>query len=178
MLWTLWRLANDLESFCWKYFMDKLQLSHKYELGITSIELRGIGIDLLHIRDWEQNSSLFMQTSCTIFASVENDRSFSRLWKRFIKPNRCCSRLPFAFNTCSKITFTSLMGRPHGSMTTRAPEYITNLSALEDNPLTISCGLKQALTGLRPPEVRVLRHCTNTCKILGVDRGKNEVLKI
>ena len=70
------------------------------------------------------------------------------------------------------------MGSPHGSMTTGAPKDITNLSALEENAFTITCGLKQTLTGLRSPEVSVLRHCTSARKILDADQGKNEMLKI
>lgn len=60
-------------------------------------------------------------------------------------PNRCCSRLPFAFHTCSKINFASLMGSPHGSLTTRAPKDITNLSALGGHTFTITWGLQRGL---------------------------------
>lgn len=162
--------------------MDKMQLPHKYKLGITPIEFSGISVNLLHIWDREQNSSVLMQTSCTVFASVKNGQSFAHICEKDLssqhRPNRCCSRLPFSFHTCSKITFAFLMGSPHGTMTTRAPTDITNLSAMEGNPFTITWGLKHTLTGLRSLEVNVLRHCTNACKILDTDQGKNKMLKI
>lgn len=70
------------------------------------------------------------------------------------------------------------MGSPHGTMTMGSPKDITNLSALEGNTFTITCGLKQTLAGLRSPEVSVLRHCTTARKILDTDQGKKEMLKI
>lgn len=65
-----------------------MQLSHKYKLGITPFEFSGISVSLLHIWNWEQNSFLFMQTGCTVFASVKNGQLFSHLWKRFSKPTQ------------------------------------------------------------------------------------------
>lgn len=51
LLQNLQRAANDVESFCWKYFMDKMQPSHKYKLEITLIVFTRISVNLLHMWD-------------------------------------------------------------------------------------------------------------------------------